>query len=252
MDIIHKKVKKSRRWIYGILAGVILEVLTMLLIVMMADSYEVGMSIVSKIAFPMIAGEVNIGFIVLLVMNVERDKEVVAAQQAKLALDIANKTMPYFRSINPESLRTICTIIKEEIKADAVAITDTNSVLAYVGVGSERYKIGGGIMSERTISAIRSGEITFSKTPTNLYNLIIPLKIHDEITGTLKIYYLKEDKMTYPLQIMSIGLSQIISTLTEVSRVGQIQEEAKKAELKALQTKISPHFLFNALNAIAT
>jgi two-component system LytT family sensor kinase len=38
----------------------------------------------------------------------------------------------------------------------------------------------------------------------------------------------------------------------EVSRVEQIKEEANKAELKALQTKINPHFLFNALNAIAS
>jgi two-component system LytT family sensor kinase len=58
--------------------------------------------------------------------------------------------------------------------------------------------------------------------------------------------------MTYPLQVMAIGLSQIISTLMEVSRVEQIKEEAKRAEFKALQTKINPHFLFNALNAIAS
>lgn len=249
---IHQKTKKSLRWIYGILAGMISEILTMLLIIVMADSYEVGMSIVSKIAFPMIMGEVNIGFIVLMIMKVESDKEIVAAKQAKLALDIANKTLPYFRSVNSESLKKICTIIKDEIKADAVAITDTSNVLAYVGVGTERYKIGGEIINERTLSAIKSGEITFSKNPSNLYNLIIPLKINDEVTGTLKIYYLKEYKMTYPLQIMAIGLSQIISTLMEVSRVDQIKAEAKKAELNALQTKINPHFLFNTLNAIAS
>jgi two-component system LytT family sensor kinase len=51
---------------------------------------------------------------------------------------------------------------------------------------------------------------------------------------------------------MAIGLSQIISTLMEVSRVEQIKGAANKAELKALQTKINPHFLFNALNAIAS
>jgi len=38
----------------------------------------------------------------------------------------------------------------------------------------------------------------------------------------------------------------------EVSRIEQMKEAANKAELKALQTKINPHFLFNALNAIAS
>lgn len=255
---INRRVKKSIRWIWGIAAGMLCEVMTMLLILIMADPFELGLDIVSKIGFPMIAGEISIGLIVLLVMSVEGEKELIAARQAKLALEIANKTLPYFRSINSESLKTICTIIKNDIKADAVAITDTHNVLAYVGFGEERYKIGQEIISDLTKSAIHSGNITISRkvadhhTPQIQYLLIMPLEERGEVTGTLKIYYRKAYQMTHSLQTMAIGLSQIISTLMEVSRVEQIKEAANKAELKALQTKINPHFLFNALNAIAS
>ncbi|PLT29660.1 sensor histidine kinase [Peribacillus deserti] len=255
---INIRVKKSLRWLYGIAAGMICEVLTMLLILIMADPFERGLEIVSKIGFPMIAGEISIGLIVMLVMSVENEKELIAARQAKLALEIANKTLPYFRSINEESLQTICTIIKEDIKADAVAITDTQNVLAYVGFGQENYKIGQEIISDLTKKAIRSGKITIRNqvadhhTPQIQYLLIMPLEERGVVTGTLKIYYRKAYNMSYSLQTMAIGLSQIISTLMEVSRVEQIKEEANRAELKALQTKINPHFLFNALNAIAS
>ena len=51
---------------------------------------------------------------------------------------------------------------------------------------------------------------------------------------------------------MAVGLSQIISTQLEVSRAEQLREMANKAELRALQSKINPHFLFNALNAISS
>ena len=44
----------------------------------------------------MILGSVCIGFIVLLVQSVEGEKEASAARQAKLALDIANKTLAAF------------------------------------------------------------------------------------------------------------------------------------------------------------
>jgi len=255
---INRKVKRSLRWIYGIAAGMFCEVLTMLLILVMADPYALGLDIVSKIAFPMIAGEVNIGLIVLLVMRVEGEKEMIAAKQAKLALDIANKTLPYFRSINSDSLRIICGIIKNDIKADAVAITDTDYVLAYVGFGEERYQIGQEIISDFSKEAIQSGKIiirnnvTDEKTPQIHSLLVMPFTEHGVVTGTLKIYYKKAYKMSYSLQTMAIGLSQIISTLMEVSRFEQIKEAANKAELKALQTKINPHFLFNALNAIAS
>ncbi|MCO7125191.1 sensor histidine kinase [Sporolactobacillus shoreicorticis] len=255
---IHKKVKKSQRWIYGIAGGMFCELLTMVLILLMAGSFERGWSIVSQIALPMILGEVNIGFIVLLVMSVEGEKEKIAAMQAKLSLDIANKTLPYFRSVNKNSLAKICSIIKQEIHADAVAMTDKETVLAYVGFGEERYTVGKNIVSELTKKVIRQGHITFSNDSSEHHLpqiqsvLIIPLKEKDEVTGTLKTYYRKATRMTYSQQTLAIGLSQMISTLLEISRMEQIKEAASKAELRALQSKINPHFLFNALNTIAS
>ncbi|WP_082191092.1 sensor histidine kinase [Peribacillus loiseleuriae] len=255
---ISVKVKRSLHWISGIAVGMLLEVMTMLLILVFAEPFELGLEIVTIIGLPMIIGEVSIGFIVILVRSVESEKEMIAAMQAKLALDIANKTLPYFRSMNNKSLHTICKIIKNDIKADAVAITDTRDVLAYVGFGEERYRIEHEINSELTKATIRSGEITIrnratdSNMPEMKCLLIIPLAERGEITGTMKIYYRKAYKITYPLQTMAIGLAQIISTLMEVSRVEQIKEAANKAELRALQTRINPHFLFNALNAIAS
>ncbi|AWB46853.1 sensor histidine kinase [Paenibacillus sp. CAA11] len=255
---IHLKIAKRHRWSAGIVAGMVCEGLTMLLILLLAEPPELGADIVSRIAAPMILGQINVGLIVLLVQSVEGEKEKVAAQQAKLALDIANKTLPYFRSINRNSLNTICSIIREEIGADAVAITDTRYILAYVGLGEEKYNIGHEIITEATKRTISSGEITINnkgadeRTPEIQSLIIIPLKEKGEVTGTLKIYYSKAHKITYSIEAMAVGLSQMISTLMEVSRVEQIKEMANKAEIKALQTKINPHFLFNALNAIAS
>ncbi len=255
---IHSRISRKRRWIVGIAAGMICEALTMLLILLMANPAELGQEIVSIIALPMILGEVSVGLIVLFVQGVEGERENIAARQAKLALDIANKTLPYFRSINSDSLRKICTIIREDIQADAVAITDTRFILAYVGVGEERYNIGNEIITDATKQAISSGEIviinddTEGKVPHIQSLIIIPLKEKSVVTGALKIYYSKAYKITYSLQTLAVGLSQIISTLMEVSRIEQMKQMANKAEIKALQTSINPHFLFNALNAIAS
>ncbi len=123
---INRRVLKEHRWRAGIVGGMLCEALTMLLIVVWARPTSLGLAIVSEIALPMILGASSIGIIVLLVQSVEGEKEAIAARQAKLALEIANKTLPLFRQVNSDSLRNICDIIRREIKADAVAMTDKN------------------------------------------------------------------------------------------------------------------------------
>ncbi|MFJ3356391.1 LytS/YhcK type 5TM receptor domain-containing protein [Serratia liquefaciens] len=255
---INLKVKKEQRWRAGIVGGMLCECLTMLLIVLWAKPTELGLDIVSKIALPMILGTVCIGLIVLLVQSVEDEKEVIAARQAKLALDIARKTLPYFRNIDSETLATICDIIRHDIQADAVAITDTHQVLAYVGVGEEAYPIGREGLSRVTRESIRHGKIIIKNnlenpaTPQIHSQLVIPLWEKGEVTGALKIYYCHAHQITNTLKVMAVGLSQIISTQMEVSRIEHLRQMADKAEMRALQSKINPHFLFNALNAISS
>ncbi|HEJ9094619.1 TPA: sensor histidine kinase [Serratia odorifera] len=255
---IHLKINKQQRWRVGILGGMLCESLTMLLIVLWARPTELGLDIVAKIALPMILGTVCIGLIVLLVQSVEDEKEVIAARQAKLALDIARKTLPYFRNFNSESLTTICEIIRRDIQADAVAMTDTQRVLAYVGIGEEHYPVGRESLSRVTRESLRHGKIIIKNnlenpaTPQIHSQLVIPLWEKGEVSGTLKIYYCHAHQITNTLKVMAVGLSQIISTQMEVSRIEQLRQMADKAEMRALQSKINPHFLFNALNAISS
>jgi two-component system LytT family sensor kinase len=255
---INQKVERKYLYFAGILLGMVCEVLTMALILIITKPYTLGLSIVSKISLPMILGEINVGFIILLMQFVDDEKEMIAGQQSKLALDIANETLPYFRNINNVALRKICTIIKEHMQADAVSITDKIHVLAYVGVDEDIYNVKDKEINKDTKSAILKNKILINND--NMKNdhrnlksaIIIPFEDKNGVNGTLKIYYRNSNKITYSIKALSTGLSQIISTLMEVSKVEQIRETANKAEIRALQRQINPHFLFNALNAITS
>ncbi len=60
-----------------------------------------GLDIVSKIGIPMILGSVCIGFYRAAGAKALKGKEASAARQAKLALDIANKTLRSSAMLTP-------------------------------------------------------------------------------------------------------------------------------------------------------
>lgn len=252
---IHCRCIKKNYAQLGILAGMCCEMLTMVLIVVLSDNKVQAYNIVSHISFPMIVGTLSIGLIIKLVQDLDEEKDLIAAQQAKLALDIANKTLPYFRINTRHALQKVCSIIRFYTDADAVAITNTQDVRAYVGCGEEQFLDAHHQISKMTRQAVESGEQIISNN-LNVHNfhslLIIPLWENGEVSGTLKIFYCQPDHIRMSLREMAIGLSQIISTQMEVSRIEQLKQMATKAEFSALQSKINPHFLFNALNAIST
>ncbi len=252
---IHRRCAQSHYARWGIAAGMACEILTMALIVLLNHNSPLAHSIVEQIAIPMITGTLCIGLIIILVQDIDDEKDKVAALQAKQALNIANKTLPHFRKNDRDSLAKVCSIIRQETDADAVAITDTRDVMAYVGIGEENFLDSHHKISAMTQQAVNLGKQIISND-LNVHHfhslLIIPLWENGQVTGTLKIFYCQPHRIRHALREMAIGLSHLISTQLEVSKIEQLKTMASKAEFSALQNKINPHFLFNALNAIST
>lgn len=255
---LYKKCNEKNFYLYGFLGGFLVENLSMLLILVMGKDFELAKDIVSNIYFPMIlANAVGVSIILLIIQDIIEEKDIIAGKQAKLSLEIANKTLPYFR--NGESLNEVCKIISDSLGAKAVVITNEKYITASYST-SEDFKIAHtDIKSEVTKKVLKTGKICiigqcddvkyFQCVTGKIKSCIIsPLFQGDKVSGTLKIYFDTKENVTASNQYLVEGLSLLISTQLELSSVENLKTMAKEAELKALQTQINPHFLFNALH----
>ena len=255
---LYKKCNEKNFYLYGFLGGFLVENLSMLLILIMGKDFDLAKDIVSNIYFPMIlANAVGVSIVLLIIQDIIEEKDIIAGKQAKLSLEIANKTLPYFS--NGESLNEVCKIISDSLGAKAVVITNEKYITASYST-SEDFKIAHtDIKSEVTKQVLKTGKLCiigqcddvkyFQCVTGKIKSCIIsPLFQGDKVSGTLKIYFDTKENVTASNQYLVEGLSLLISTQLELSSVENLKTMAKEAELKALQTQINPHFLFNALH----
>lgn len=260
---IYKRCLKYEKWFYGLIGGIIIEIIEIFLILLLSKPYSKAFHIVENIYLPMIfINALGTCLLILLIQRIFNERDQIAATQAKIALDIATKTLPYFRDINNNSLKIICSIINNSTTAAAVAITDTNTILAHVGLGSDHHICTDNIQIIATEKVINDGIIRILNTGEEINCfckscplksiIIVPLKEDTKVIGTLKLYYEKENSISCTTKTLASGLSHLISTQLEISKLGKLKDLATKSEIKALQSQINPHFLFNSLNTIVS
>lgn len=245
--------------VFGFASIIFIEAIEMLLIYATVADKEIANNIIQIIFLPMsISNAIGVVLILIIVKDIFAERDKVNAEQARKSLDIAKDTVNYFRKKEYENA---CRVIKEMVMADAVSLTDREKVIGHVGVGSDHHTAGSSIITESTRKAMELNknivlstkpEIGCVKKDCPLKSaIIIPLTRDEDVVGTLKIYYTTENMVTSTTEELARGLGQLISNQMELAKIDELEGIALKSELKALQSQINPHFLFNTLNTVS-
>jgi two-component system, LytTR family, sensor histidine kinase LytS len=171
------------------------------------------------------------------------------------ALELLDATLPELRrGLTEAGARTVAYELFEKLGYGAVCVTDTLSVLAFVGAGADHHGAG-----DRPIRPVFEalgrnapllaplGVRTECSDPACPLGAaaVVPLQLSDGPAGAIVAYATDGSPLDEPA----------VETLEAVGRQlsAQLQlSELQSATATALQAQMEPHFVFNALNTIAS
>lgn len=254
---------KRLNWKTAGLVAFVAECLQKSAILLWAEPFEAALALEMAIAVPTtVVSVVGSVLFFLIIDDIKSRQELYGAEAARTSLNIASQTLTHLRQgLTKESALRTAQLVYDLSGVDHVAITDREKVLAVVGEDQRNLPQAQMLMTHVDVALVKnestilyggsSREIGFRALGKGIgFRAIAPLMMHGEAVGTLQI--LREanvDQSEVDLELVD-GLAKLLSVQIQLAEVDAQRKMREKAELKALQAQINPHFLFNTLSII--
>jgi two-component system, LytTR family, sensor kinase len=177
-------------------------------------------------------------------------------QAMQAALHEAMATLPHLRKgLSPASALAAAPHLRALTQAPAIALLDGAKVLAFEGDGSGHHVPGSLIPVDRGREGrvhvqprFRCGE---PGCPLRAA-IAAPLMVQGDSVGTFVAFY-RDGGRLRPEDTRGVEeTASLVSAQLALAALAEQEERVAEAELRALRAQISPHFIYNALAAVAS
>jgi len=252
-------------WRLAFAATAVGEIVHMGFVLLLARPYPDALALAQLIGPPMVlANSLGAALFMTVVHDRQNVHDRVAAASSAQALRIADRTLSILaKGFDAASATAVARIILEEARVGAVAVTDTESVLAFVGRGDDHHRQGP-IQSPMTRRAIARNEVTFLDGVRERFAcpvspacplesvLIAPLQIDGAVVGTVQLYEPRHTRFRRMNRSLGEGIAALLSNQLVMARYQEQKNLLVVSELKLARAQVNPHFLFNSLNTIVS
>ena len=167
-----------------------------------------------------------------------------AARQRYATLHAVARTVPTLeRGLSAHTAPAAAAQLSALLGAQGVALLDTENLLAQCGRWPRDYSPSEGAPAERT----KVFKVPDGARPAHV--IVAPLRVGSRRVGTLQVAMGTADAAA----VRAVDeTAQWVSALLGVSELESSRTSLAEAQVRALRAQISPHFIYNALNAIGS
>ena len=136
--------------------------------------------------------------------------------------------------------------------SEAVSLTDTDQLLAWEGAGSQHAETAHRLARQSLESgrpSVQKGLACGDPECRVSFAVVAPLVIDERVVGSVSAY----GPAASPGLVSAVAeVARWVSVQLELGELDESRSRLAEAQMRALRAQISPHFIFNALTAIAS
>jgi two-component system LytT family sensor kinase len=174
------------------------------------------------------------------------------------AVHAATVVLPHLRrGLTAETAPHAAHYLRVLTGAQAVAVADPGTLLAFEGAGADHHRPGdplddlaGAVTSDRVRVEPRL-RCPHPGCPLRS-GIVAPLVVQDRHIGALVALYDRPGRVRLEESRVVAEAAALVAAMVELADVEVQGERLARAELRALRAQISPHFIYNALAAVAS
>ena len=221
---------------------------------LLARPFSAVVELESIILFPKIViNSIGMVFFFSVFLQIRQGQTDDLIEHQSAALYIADRCLPYLRQglSNREDLRRVADIIRQNSAGYQVVLTDREQVLADSGFPEHTPQL-----PETARACMEQNETRVLRTDRSLFDredcVAVPLKASGEVIGALSLVVDQGGLKIAQADVrFAEHLAHFFSTILELNTVDYQIQLRRKAEFRAFQSQINPHFFCNALNTIS-